>query len=301
MRKRGSSISIDGALPSLQSPSSKSSDKRSLLEQLSTLKNEVDLAAMRITSTEQQWRRDREAFNEEKQDMQAMLTKVTNKLIVAEGKKRFNHQVGRDDNFVLNVVGIYEHQQACLQRDEAKQRIVELENELAEAVKECNEKDQQIKAALRTAEDAKFELTKGQKEVNDMKRHLHEQIDTFQEELEAANQRNSDLQQRISDLQKNSLDQGSRMLEMSQGQMDAEEAEKRRILQEAEGNKKNFAAEKDRLLAEQKRYHQEFEAEKQRLLEESERHRLLAEKHAADVEREKQKQQHIGTFFLSMY
>ena len=83
--------------------------------------------------------------------------------------------------------------------------------------------------------------------------------------------------------------------------MDAEEAEKRRILQEAEGNKKNFAAEKDRLLAEQKRYHQEFEAEKQRLLEESERHRLLAEKHAADVEREKQKQQHIGTFFLSMY
>ena len=39
-----------------------------------------------------------------------------------------------------------------------------------------------------------------------------------------------------------------------------------------------------------------FEEEKQQLRDEAEKHRLLAEKHAEEVQREKQRQQHIGIY-----
>ena len=106
-----------------------------------------------------------------------------------------------------------------------------VEKQLQGEMTESAEKDQQIKAALRAAEDAKFELSKGQKDVNEMKKHLSEQMETFRGEMEKAQQRYEDLQQRLSELQKSSLDQGERLLEKSHEQMEADDMEKRRILQ----------------------------------------------------------------------
>ena len=58
--------------------------KQPLLVQLATLKDEVELAAMRIQATEIQWVRDRQAFSQEREDLQQKLRVMTNKLIVAE-------------------------------------------------------------------------------------------------------------------------------------------------------------------------------------------------------------------------
>ena len=105
-----------------------------------------------------------------------------------------------------------------------------VEKELEEALAAGLEKDQQVKSAIRAADDAKFELTKGQKEVNDMKKKLKEQMDSFQGELDDANRQNDELHQRISELQKSNVESGTRLLERTHDQIEAEEADKRRIL-----------------------------------------------------------------------
>ena len=68
------------------------SKKQSVLVQLATLKKEVELASLRIQSTEVQWKRDRKAMFKEKEKLLSTLKQVSNKLIIAEGKRRFNHQ-----------------------------------------------------------------------------------------------------------------------------------------------------------------------------------------------------------------
>jgi chromosome segregation ATPase len=90
----------------------------SLTVKLGRMREELENATLRVEATEDQYRRDRYRFEMEKRQINDEYTTVCNRLLLAEGKKRFEHQVARDENFVLNVVSKFEFDEVRRQRND---------------------------------------------------------------------------------------------------------------------------------------------------------------------------------------
>lgn len=89
-----------------------------LTAQMNKLKGQLESANLFIETTKDQYNRDTRRFESERKQLSADYTIVCNRLLLAEGKKRFDHQVARDENFVMNVVSKFEFDEMTKQRNE---------------------------------------------------------------------------------------------------------------------------------------------------------------------------------------
>jgi len=146
------------------------------------LRAELDQANLMASSIQKSWSRDKSDFNATLRAKDDEMNLMSRKLIVAETRKRLQHQAERDESFLSNVVSRVEFEEV-----EAKLNDVETRNK--ELERDCRQQAETITRLERDLADAQRKASESARAQKDAEKALEKEIkkmETFEDRLAKA-------------------------------------------------------------------------------------------------------------------
>ena len=150
---------------------------------IAQLKKELDVAELKISSAEIQWQFDLKRLQTVISSKEAENSDLVNKLLLAEGKKRFAHQVDRDDNFIVNVIGVAEYQAAVKAREAAEQDLNCLQQSRMADLRSIDDLRAQISEVQQQRDGLRFENQTSKQETVELRARLDQELEAHTRDM----------------------------------------------------------------------------------------------------------------------